>query len=125
MRDVIVLIVVFLLVFGGDFLIKKYLEKSSADFIEHFDEMSGDFERNYDDKLLKVKEIIDDWEKKESPWIIFEYHDSINDIEDMVIETYSHYLNNNREEFDISYRKLIRLIDDLKNRVDLSFENVL
>lgn len=125
MRDVIILAIVFLLVFGGDFFIKNYLEKSSSDFLQHFEEMSGDFEQDYSYKILKVKEIIDNWEEKESPWIIFEYHDSINDIEDMVIEAYSHYLNNNRAEFNIAYRKLIRLVDDLKNRMELSFENVL
>lgn len=125
MRDVIVLTVVFLLVFGGDFIIQNYLEKSAADLLKNFEEISGDFEKEYDEKLLDVKEIIDNWEEKESPWIIFEYHDSINEIEDLVIEAYSYYLNNNREEFGIAYRKIIRLIDDFKNRMELSFENVL
>lgn len=125
MRDVIVLTVIFLLVFGGDFLIQKYLERSSADLLRFFEEISGDFEKEYDEKLLDVKEIIGNWEEKESPWIIFEYHDSINEIEDLVIEAYSYYLSNNKEEFEIAYRKIIRLIDDFKNRMELSFENVL
>lgn len=125
MRDVIVLIIVFLLVFGGDFFIQNYLEKSSADLLGFFEEMSGDFEKDYNEKVLDVEEIITSWEEKESPWIIFEYHDSINEIEDLVIEAYSYYLNNNRGEFEIAYRKIVRLVDDFKNRMELSFENVL
>lgn len=125
MRDLIVVTIVFLLVFGGDFFIKNYLESSAANLLESFEEISGDFEKNYEEKIADVQEIIDNWEEKESPWIIFEYHDSINEIEDLVIEAYSYYLNNNREEFDVTYRKLMRFVDDLKNRMELSFENVL
>lgn len=125
MRDLIIVTIVFLLVFGGDFFIKNYLESSAANLLESFEEISGDFEKNYEEKIVDVQEIIDKWEEKESPWIIFEYHDSINEIEDLVIEAYSYYLNNNREEFDVTYRKLMRFVDDLKNRMELSFENVL
>ncbi len=125
MRDVIVLLVIFALVFGGDVFVKRYLEKSSRDLLSHFEEISGDFEKNYKEKINKVEEICTTWEEKEHIWIIFEYHDSINEIEDLVIEAYSYYLNGGEEEFAMSYRKLIRLIDDLKNRAELSLENVL
>ena len=125
MRDLIVIIVIMALIFGGDTFIKKYLDTSSKDLIIYVEEMSGDFEASYEEKAKRVKELLMNWEKKESPWIIIEYHDAINDIEDAVIEIYSYYLSSDRDEFDIAYRKLMRLIDDLKNRVDLSLENVL
>ena len=125
MRDLIVIVVILVLVFGGDVLIKKYIESSSQDLIQHIEEMSGDFETSYENKLKKVEKLQESWEENESPWIVIEYHDEINDIEDLVIETYSYFLNDDKEEFVIAYKKLLRLIGDLKNRIDLSIENVL
>ena len=125
MRDLIVIIVILVLVFGGDILIEKYLESTSKELIQHIEKMSGGFKEKEEVKNREVEELIGIWEEKEKPWIIIEYHDAINQIEDLVIETYSWYLNDDKEEFDIAYRKLMRLIDDLRNRVDLSLENVL
>lgn len=125
MRDVIILVIIGLFVFGGDILVEKYFDKSSEELLNYFEQMSGDFDVPRVEKLKLVDKIISVWEEKETPWIIFEYHESINEIEDLVIESYSYYLNGNKEEFEVSYRKLNRLLDDLKNRIKLSFENVL
>ena len=43
MRDLIVIIVILVLVFGGDILIEKYLESTSKELIQHIEKMSGDF----------------------------------------------------------------------------------
>lgn len=125
MRDVIILVIIGLFVFGGDILVEKYFAKSSKELLNYFEQMSGDFDVPRVEKLKLVDKIIFIWEEKETPWIIFEYHESINEIEDLVIESYSHYLNDDRDEFEVSYRKLNRLLEDLKNRIKLSFENVL
>ena len=125
MKDLIVIIVILGLVFGGDFFVEKYLESSAKELLEHIEAMSGDFDKDMQAKKIKVDELLETWEEKEKPWIVIEYHDEINAIEDLVIETYSYYLNDNKEEFGIAYRKIIRLIEDLKNRIDLSLENVL
>ncbi len=125
MRDVMIVIVILALVFGGDILIENYLENSSNDLLLAIEEMSGDFYMESDRKKQKVENLLQTWEEKEKPWIVFEYHDAINEIEDLVIETYSYFLDSNKEEFDIAYRKLMRLIDDFRNRADLSLENVL
>jgi hypothetical protein len=125
MRDLVVIIVIIGLVFGGDVFIEKYLEKSSEKLIQQIEMMSTSFNEDGTAKKRNVDSLKQIWEETEKPWIVIEYHEEINNIEDLVIETYSYYMSGEKEEFDIAHRKILRLIEDLKNRIDLSLENVL
>lgn len=125
MRDLVVIIVIIGLVFGGDVFIEKYLGKSSEKLIQQIEMMSESFNEDEKAKKRNVDSLKQIWEETEKPWIVIEYHEEINNIEDLVIETYSYYMSGEKEEFDIAYRKILRLIEDLKNRIDLSLENVL
>ena len=125
MRDLVVIIVIIGLVFGGDVFIEKYLEKSSEKLIQQIEMMSESFNEDEKAKKRNVDSLQQIWEETEKPWIVIEYHEEINNIEDLVIETYSYYMSGEKEEFDIAHRKILRLIEDLKNRIDLSLENVL
>ena len=113
------------LVFGGDVFIEKYLEKSSEKLIQQIEMMSASFTEDEKAKKRNVDSLQQIWEETEKPWIVIEYHEEINNIEDLVIETYLYYMSGKKEEFDITHRKILRLIEDLKNRIDLSLENVL
>ena len=125
MRDLVVIIVIIGLVFGGDVFVEKYLEKSSEKLIQQIEMMSASFNEDEKAKKRNVDSLQQIWEETEKPWIVIEYHEEINNIEDLVIETYSYYMSGEKEEFDIAHRKILRLIEDLKNRIDLSLENVL
>lgn len=119
MRDLVVIIVIIGLVFGGDVFIEKYLGKSSEKLIQQIEMMSTSFNEDEKAKKRNVDSLKQIWEETEKPWIVIEYHEEINNIEDLVIETYSYYMSGEKEEFDIAYRKILRLIEDLKNRIDL------
>lgn len=93
-------------------------------------EIVKNFEKNIDSAEEKEKEkqvdaLLELWEKDENKWIMIGYHDEINQIEDLVIECYSYYLQGDKESYDVSYRKLKRNIEDMRNREIITFANIL
>ena len=58
MRDVIILVIIGLFVFGGDILVEKYFAKSSKELLNYFEQMSGDFDVPRVEKLKLVKLLI-------------------------------------------------------------------
>ena len=77
-----------------------------------------------DKKNKNVEEILKVWEENEEKWIMIGYHQEINDIEDLLIECYCYYLQGDEEAFKVSYKKLARNIEDLRNREKITFINV-
>ncbi len=124
MRDVIVILVILLLVFGGGMISGKYIESSASVLLKHLEEMYENFNVTKEEKKVIVKDLKDTWEKIESFWIVFEYHDMINDIEDALVESYMFYLADSKSDFMASYGKVKRMVDDLKNRGTLTYVNI-
>ena len=54
--------------------------------------------------------------ENEKKWIMIGYHHEINTMEDLLIECYTYYLQNDKNNFEISYGKLERNTKDLENR---------
>lgn len=126
MKDVFVIIVILIIVFGGSFAILKYYELSGGEILAIIDEMSNDLENDNEEiKLAKINELKEKWDKTENIWIMLQHHDFINNIEDVIIECCGHYLHKNREEFEISKNKIKRNIDDLKNKEQFSLMNIM
>lgn len=125
MKDLFVVIVILALVFGGDFLLAKYYEKVEDEIIETIEgldkSLSSASQSEKKSKVEKVKEV---WENHENMLIMFQYHNSINDLEDLVIECCVYYENEKDTEFKASFEKLKRNIDDIRNRGKLSINNV-
>ena len=65
------------------------------------------------------------WEDTQKIWIMFQYHETINGMEDVFLECCNHYQNKNHEEFHLSFEKLKRAIEDLKHREEISWENIM
>lgn len=124
MRDIIVIGVILLLVFGGGYLSNVYIEKSAQKLFNKINEMTIGFEKKESEKEEIVKTIKDEWERIEKGWIVFEYHESINDIEDLLIECYTYFLDNNKSEYMVSFGILKRHVDDMQNRGSLTYVNI-
>ena len=124
MRDIVVISVVLLLVFGGGHLSNVYIEKSAEKLMNEIDEMTTGFEKEEYEKAEIVSKVKFEWEKIEKGWIVFEYHESINDIEDLLIECYTYFLDNNESEYMVSFGRLKRHVDDMQNRGSLTYVNI-
>ena len=124
MRDIIVIGVILLLVFCGVYLSNVYIEKIAQKLFNKINEMTIGFEKKESEKEEIVKTIKDEWERIEKGWIVFEYHESINDIEDLLIECYTYFLDNNKSEYMVSFGILKRHVDDMQNRGSLTYVNI-
>lgn len=126
MRDLFVIIAILAIVFGGNSFINKHIEESGNEFLNIVKKLEDGIES--DDKNMKnieVEKILKLWENNEKKWIMIGYHQEINQIEDLVIECYNYYLQGDKDLFQVSYGKLKRNIEDMKNREIITFTNIL
>jgi ribonucleotide reductase beta subunit family protein with ferritin-like domain len=125
MKDFWIVFIILVIVFGGNYFIHGYIEETGKEFLE---EVSGLVKSiNSSDEIKKqiVGELLKTWENNEEKWIMIGYHQEINNIEDLLIECYNYYLQDKKEDFNISYQKLKRNIEDLRNRERITFTNIL
>ena len=54
------------------------------------------------EKEKNIKVMNETFDKNQRKWIMFEFHDSINSIEAVMIECCNYYKTKNNEQFDIS-----------------------
>ena len=126
MRDIFVIIAILAIVFGGNFLINEHVNETGKDFLNMMETLEDGIETDKKEvKDKQVDELIKLWEENEKKWIMVEYHQEINQIEDLVIECYTYYLQGDKELFEVSYKKLERNIEDMQNRVRITFTNIL
>lgn len=125
MRDFIVVFVILSVVFGGNYIQNNYLDRTTRDMMDVINKMEENMKLPKEDKRKIVQELLDKWEDYEKPWIALQYHQNINQIEDIVIECYTFYLEGDETHFLLNARKLNRSMDDMKNRERISLVNVL
>ncbi len=126
MKDFFVIMVIVAIVFGGSFFARKYFEKSGNEIIEILENFSKGLEEDSDeDKEKNIKALKDEWDKKQKIWITLQYHSNVNDMEDIVIECCNYYKDSSRDEFEISFEKLKRNIEDMKYREEITLVNIL
>lgn len=126
MKDFFVIVIIIAIVFGGGFFAQKYFEKSGSEIIDLMEGLSKGIENdNQEEKKEKIESLKNEWDKKQKVWITLQYHGNINEMEDILIECCNYYSQSNREEFEISFEKLKRNIEDLKYREEITLVNVL
>lgn len=125
MKDIIVTLVILSFVFGGNYIVLKYYEDTGEKLLSIVEKMN--YHINDDSKYKEElsKNLLETWEKYEEIWICTQYHHNINNIEDLVLECNIYFLAENKEEFTVSWKKLKRNIDDLRNREELDLVNIL
>lgn len=125
MKDLIIIIVILGVVFGGTYFQNKYLDKTTKDLVSVINKMEENMGAPREEKEKIVEELLNKWEKYEKPWIALQYHQNINTIEDLLIECYTFYLEGDETHFLLNARIINRNMDDLKNREGISIVNVL
>ena len=125
MKDLIIIIVILGVVFGGTYFQNKYLDKKTEDLVSVINKMEENMGAPREEKEKIVEELLNKWEKYEKPWIALQYHQNINTIEDLLIECYTFYLEGDETHFLLNVRIINRNMDDLKNREEISIVNVL
>lgn len=126
MKDLWIVIGIIFFIFIGNSLLKNYFEKSGHKVIQQMEELSDGIEIDSDTKKQeKIENLKQVWDDSQKYWIMFYYHETINNMEDVFLECCNHYLSANKEEFQVALDKLKRAINDLKNREEISILNIL
>lgn len=125
MKDFFVILTILLVVFGGNHFIHGYIEESGRTFLDKVNKLEKSIKNESSIKNKEVLDILKLWENNEKKWIMIAYHQEINDIEDLLIECYSYYLQGDEEGFEVSFRKLKRNVEDMGNREIITFTNIL
>ena len=126
MRDLWIAVGIIVVVFVGNFLLKGYYESSGSEIMLLMDELSYGIQSDSDnEKERKVELIKEKWDNTQKYWILFQYHERVNSMEDILLECLDSYQDKDEEEFHRALDKLKRNMEDLKNREEFSILNIL
>lgn len=126
MKDLVVILIILTIIFGGNYFSCKYLEKSGAEVLSALETLKEGIDTHSDEEKEKnIKTLNDVFDRNQRMWIMYQFHDGVNSMESVMIECCNYYKTKNDEQFDISYEKLKRNIQDLKNREEISLLNIM
>lgn len=123
MRDSIVVIVIFSLIIGGSIWIYKFYENTKSVFEDKLETLVETIETE-EKKEIRIKEIEDIWKEKESVLIIFQEHDSVDEIEDKLYECFHYYRINEVDHLELSKEGMLKRLDDFIKGENLSIVNI-
>lgn len=125
MRDLWIVISIIVFVFVGNFLLKNYYESSGNKIVEEVEKLSAGIENDDENvKKTNMDSIKKKWDDTQKYWILFEYHEHVNTMEDILLECLDNYVDGDKSEFQKTFDKFKRNIEDLKNREEISILNV-
>lgn len=123
MRDSIVVIAIFSLIIGGSIWIYKFYENTKSVFEDKLETLVETIETE-EKKEIRIKEIEDIWKEKESVLIIFQEHDSVDEIEDKLYECFHYYRINEADHLELSKEGMLKRLDDFIKGENLSIVNI-
>lgn len=124
MKDLIVSLVILIFVFGGDFIINSYLASSGEELIKEVGALENKSLLSIEEKKELVDKLKSSWEEKKKIWIIFEYHEIIEILEEDMIAIYNYFLNDNMEEYAKFYDDLKREVKGLQTAWKINYVNI-
>ncbi|MBQ9280521.1 MAG: DUF4363 family protein [Clostridia bacterium] len=126
MKDWIIVITIIAIVFGGNYLMKSYLDKTGHEMIAEVEKLSAGLETDTEEeKYQNVEEIKKKWDEAQKIWIMFQYHENVNAMEDLLLSCCNYYIDSDRTEFNINLDHFKRNVEDLKNRMEVSLVNIM
>ena len=123
MRDIIIISVIVALMVACSVWTHGFYEDTMNEFDEKLNSLASTID-TASNKEEKINEIEKTWNEKEKILIIFQDHDSIDDIEEKLYECFHYYRTNQKERMELSKEKMISNIEDLKKREELTVVNI-
>lgn len=123
MRDSIVVIAIFALIIGASSWMSSFYKDTKSVFEEKLKILVETIETE-EKKELRIKEIEELWHNKESVLIIFQEHDSVDEIEDKLYECFHYYRINEIDHLELSKDGMLKRLDDFIKGENLSMVNI-
>jgi len=139
-KDIIIIITVVMVIFGGGIYTKTYLQTSGDKIIEELRELEGEIERireesnafeNYDMELEKKRlkdmsnRIYDEWKEMMERWSVIVLHTEIDMIGVSLISMKSNIRTGNYDRALEEIARSIFLIEDIVEKERVALRNIL
>lgn len=127
MREYIIIVIILILIIGGDIFINKYLENSSQNLIKELQNLQSKIDdKTYsNEELIKeANDIYDKWHKTDKKWAIIVLHSELDLIETSLIKMKTEI---KEENLDIAQEELetsVFLINHISEKEKFCLKNV-
>lgn len=126
MKDLWIALMIIAFVFIGNTILKNYYESSGEEILVEVDKLKEGIQTDSEEvKQENISKIREKWDDTQKHWIMFQYHEHVNTMEDVLLECLDSYKEVDEGEFQRAHDKLKRAIEDLKNREEISILNIL
>lgn len=129
MKDIIIIILIVILIFGGDYLIQSYLARTTDEILQELRKLKEETisaeKENENMNLKKTMEKVEEkWEKNSNIWSIIVVHQEIDNIEQALVKIKSNIENGELEDAIPEIETAIFLAEHIKEREELKFKNI-
>lgn len=125
MKDLIIIVIIITLVFGGGYLSEKFLEESEKELIDLLEEIHSQIKIGDMTHVDSVYRLQQRWEESKPKWHILAKHQDIDDIEAGLYRFIKAYeLGDNKEASFLIVEVMFR-INDMHKGEKLELVNIL
>lgn len=129
MKEIITMIIILILIFGGSFITKKYLAKTTEEILSNLEDLKQDIvlqETNKDSKKImeasdNIKEM---WKKTSDMWGIIVLHNELDLIETSLIKMEASIKMGEYSEALEGIENSMFLINHINEKEKLSLKNI-
>lgn len=124
MKEIIIIIVILALIFGGAIYVQNYLEESSKYLISRLENLKEMIKNKDENMKEEVNDIYNKWKKTDEKWAVVVLHDELDLIDESLIKMKSGV---EEGDFDDSMRELetsIFLLNHINEKEKTSIKNI-
>ena len=128
-REIIIIASIIIIIFAGDFLTTRYLEKTSDKLIGSLKELKEhaiEANKNENRDLIKeeMKQMEENWEKTSEIWSVIVMHQEIDNIEQALIKSKAMINDGNIEDAIPELETAIFYVEHVNAREKLKLKNI-
>lgn len=127
MREITIIIIILILIIGGDIFINKYLENSSQNLIKELDDLKNKMDnKTYlnDELTKKANYIYDEWHRTDKKWAIIVLHSELDLIETSLIKMKTEIKEDNLDIAQEELETSVFLINHISAKEKFCLKNV-
>ncbi|MBQ9267867.1 MAG: DUF4363 family protein [Clostridia bacterium] len=125
MRDLVIVLVIIALVFGGGYFVQQHLEGTEQELTTRLDELHSEISSGDMNHMDKVEDLENLWESTKAEWHILGNHAEIDEIESELKRLKECYRIGNSEEAMLSLVEIKFRVNDMHKGDKLELANIL
>jgi len=129
MKDAVIIIVIIVLIFGGDYLIKKHLQKTTNELVKDLENLKektviAKDSENREEIKKSMNEVEKQWEKISKIWSTVIMHQEIDNIQQALVRAKTDIGEGNIEDAIPEIETAIFFAEHINEREQLKLKNI-